>query len=155
MERSRDAPRRRRVVACLAVLAGCGGNDASAPRAPGPEADRAAVQARVATYLRHYAAGDGVQACAQFTPALRDRSDAGAAANGDGTCAAALAALGPEVVAAMPAGFAAELADPAGVEVELRGDQALATLTGPTANHLRVVRDGDRWLIDDLGVPAG
>jgi hypothetical protein len=143
------------VVACLAVLAGCGGDGAKAPQRPGPDADRAAVQARVAAYLRHYAAGDGAQACAQFTPGLRSRSDARAAANGERSCAAALAALGPAIVAAMPAGFAEQLADPGGVRVELRRDHALATLTGPTANHLRLVRAGDRWLIDDLGVPAG
>jgi hypothetical protein len=143
------------VAACLVVLAGCGGDGASAPQRPGPEADRAAVQARVAAYLRHYAAGDGARACAQFTPGLRSRSDARAAANGDRSCAAALSALGPEIVAAMPEGFAEQLADPAGVRVDLRGDRALATLSGPTANHLRLVRTVDDWLIDDLGVPAG
>jgi hypothetical protein len=143
------------LLACLAVLAGCGG--AGAPGTPGPtaEADRAAVQARVAAYLRDYAAGDGVRACAHYTPALRARSEERAAANGDGSCAAALAALGPELVAAMPAGFAAELADPAGVRVELRGDRALATLTGRIGHRLGVVRAGDRWLIDELGVPTG
>jgi hypothetical protein len=141
------------VAACLAVLAGCGGDDGGAPSGTSAEADREAIRARVAAYLRHYAAGEGGQACAQFTPALRSRSDARAAANGDRSCAAALSALGPEIVAAMPAGFAERLADPAGVRVELEGDRALATLTR-SANHLRLVRAGDRWLIDDLGVPA-
>jgi hypothetical protein len=136
------------LLACLAGLAGCGGGEV--PSAT-PDADRAAVQARVAAYLRDYAAGDGARACAHFTPGLRARSDARAAANGDGSCAAALAALGPELAAALPDGLAAE---PATVRVELRGDRALATLNG-SGHRLRVVRAGDRWLIDELGVPTG
>jgi hypothetical protein len=100
------------------------------------------------------AAGDSERACAQFTPSLRSRSDARAAANGDRSCATALSALGPAIVAAMPAGFAERLADPAAVRVELRGDRALARLTEPSANHVRLVRAGDRWLIDELGVAA-
>lgn len=144
------------LVASLAVLAGCGADERERPRA---DDDRAAIQQRVATYLRHYSAGEGERACAQYTPALRARSDARAAANGDGSCAAALAALGPEIVRAIPAverdAFTARLVDPAGVRVELRGDRAIATLDGVAANRLRLVRTGERWLIDELGVPTG
>jgi hypothetical protein len=144
------------LVASLAVLAGCGGAERERP---GADADRAAVQERVATYLRHYAAGDGERACAQYTRALRARSDARAAANGDGSCAAALAALGPEIVRAIPAAereaFTTQLTDPAAVHVELEGGHALATLEGVAANRLRLVRSGDRWLIDELGMPTG
>jgi hypothetical protein len=43
----------------------------------------------------------------------------------------------------------------AGVRVELRGDRAIATLDGVAANRLRLVRTGERWLIDELGVPTG
>jgi hypothetical protein len=143
------------VLACLAVLAGCGGDDAAAPARAAPGADRAAVQARVAAYLRDYAAGDGMRACAHFTPALRTRLDTAAATSGDGTCEAAFGALGPALVAALPAGFADELADPGAVQVALDGDRALATLSGAGGNRLRVVRAGDDWLIDALGVPTG
>ena len=69
-----------------------------------------------------------------------------------------LSALGPEIVAAIPAGerdaFVRTLGDPAGVAVELRGDRALATVAGRGARRLLLVRDGGRWLIDDLAVPA-
>jgi hypothetical protein len=144
------------LVASLAVLAGCGGGERERPRAGD---DRAAVQQRVATYLRHFAGGDGERACAQYKVALRARSDARAAANGDGSCAAALAALGPEIVRALPAAereaFTARLTDPGAVRVELDGERALATLDGVAANRLRLVRAGDRWLIDELGVPTG
>jgi hypothetical protein len=141
------------ISVALLLLTGCG----DAAMQPGAD-DRTAIQQRVATYLRHYAAGEGERACAQFTAALRARSEDRAAASGNRSCAATLTALGPEIIAAIPADrrdeFAARLRDPASVRVELHGDRATAAPAGARA-RLGLVRQGGRWLIDDLGLPGG
>lgn len=132
----------------ILILAGCGGEEA--PRkaaAPDAAADRRAVAERTAAYLGAYVAGDGAQACAQLrTPPER--------------CVETLSAVGPAIVERLPReqrrAFRLAVSDPAAVQVELAGDRATAGLApaAPGRQPMRValVRSGDRWLIEKLGV---
>ncbi len=149
----------RRGVPALVVLllvAGCG-------EEPGPSAakDRRAVQTRAATYVRAYLTGDGERACRQFTPALRRVSEL-RAKRGGLTCASALALVGPQLLAAVPAdqrdAFRKRASDPRAVHVELAGDRATAGFApaggGRAPMRLELARVGDRWLVDKLGTRA-
>jgi hypothetical protein len=132
----------------ILILAGCGGEEA--PRkaaAPDAAADRRAVAERTAAYLGAYVAGDGAQACAQLrTPPER--------------CVETLSAVGPAIVERLPReqrrAFRLAVSDPATVQVELAGDRATAGLApagdGRQPMRVALVRSGDRWLIEKLGV---
>jgi hypothetical protein len=133
----------------ILVVAGCGGEDRPEPKAAAPDAaaDRRAVAERTAAYLGAYVAGDGAQACAQLrTPPEQ--------------CAETLSAVGPEIVRRLPPeqrrAFKLTVADPAAVQVELAGDRATAGLApaaeGRQPMRVALVRSGDRWLIEKLGV---
>ena len=136
------------LVLCLLVLAGCG-DEARTPAAKRPDAaaDRRAVQERTAAYLGAYVAGDGARACANLR-----RPPEG--------CEETLAAVGPEIVRRLPPeqrrAFRLTVADPDVVHVELDGDRATAGLAsaadGRSPMRVALVRTGDRWLIDRLGV---
>jgi hypothetical protein len=62
-----------RIAAVCVLLAGCGAEtERTATRTPDrATTDRAAIQQRVAVYMKHMLAGEGEQACAQFTPEYR------------------------------------------------------------------------------------
>ena len=130
----------------LLALAGCGGDERGA-EAPTPAEDRRAVQERTATYLRAYVSGDGDGACAQLRRAPAD-------------CAATLSAVGPAIVERLPReqrrAFRLAVSDPDIVRVELAGDRATAGFAPPARERapmrIALVRVGDRWLIDRLGV---
>jgi len=152
------------VVALGLALGACGGDAEPAEREAGRDgaaADRRAVQERTATYLRAYLGGDGPVACAQLSPALRRSVDARAKAAG-GTCATALGAIGPKLLATLPAeqreAFTASVTDAAEIRVELDGDAALAGFApageGRVPARLKLERSGDRWLIAELGAQA-
>ena len=137
------------LLAIVVVLAGCGGDDASKQRAAGPDAaaDRRAVAERTAAYLGAYVAGDGEQACAQLRTAPAQ-------------CVETLSAVGPAIVERLPReqrrAFRLAVSDPAAVQVELAGDRATAGLApaaeGRQPMRIALVRTGDRWLIEKLGV---
>jgi hypothetical protein len=134
-----------RLLLPLLLLAGCG-EEAAKPAAEKPD-HRRAVQERTAAYLGAYVNGDGTKACAQLR-----RPPAG--------CVETLSAVGPEIVRALPPeqrrAFKLAVSDPDVVQVELRGERAtagLAPLTeGRAPMRVALVRDGDRWLIEKLGV---
>jgi hypothetical protein len=146
--------------ASLILLAGCGAETerAAAPRPAGATAasDRAAIQARVAAYVRHTLTGDGAQACAQFTPAYRRSMDQRAADGGLGDCAEVLSTYGEIVSTDLPEDFVREAATPDRVIVLLEGDRAQASVKTPSgglsAKRTSLRRVGSRWLIDELGV---
>jgi hypothetical protein len=140
------------------ILAGCGAETerTATVRPDRAASDRAAIQQRVAAYLRHMLAAQGSEACAQFTPALRTSLDQRAAEAGIGSCAAVLSALGETLSTGLPQGFAAEAAKPERVIVMLQGDTAQASVKSPSgrlsAKRTSLRRVGARWLIDRLGV---
>ena len=131
----------------ILILAGCGGDEAPKKAAPDNAADRRAVAERTAAYLGAYVAGDGEQACAQLRKAPAQ-------------CVATLSAVGPEIVRRLPPekrrAFRLAVSDPAAVQVELAGDRATAGLApaaeGRQPMRIALVRTGDRWLIEKLGV---
>jgi len=131
----------------LLLAAGCGGEDATPAKQPDAAADRRAVQERTAAYLGAYVRGDGERACAQLRRAPAE-------------CVATLSAVGPEIVRRLPPeqrrAFRLAVSDPAALHVELAGDRATAGLApaAPGRQPMRValVRTGDRWLIEKLGV---
>ena len=142
----------------LALLAGCGGaaEPVKTAATPDPAQDRVAIQKRVAAYVRHMMAGDGRQACAQFTPEYRRDADERAKAGGIGTCAEVISFYGEALEDTMPAGFVEQAADPKRVIVTLRGDHAQAAMRstdgGPSIKQTTLRRVGSQWLIDGLGV---
>src|SRR3954468_1889299 len=105
-------------VVLSVLLAGCGGHaERTATAQPAVKrdraaSDRAAIQERVAAYMRHMLAGEGAEACAQFTPTLRRSMDTRATDAGIGDCAEVLSAFGETVSTGMPKGFAEDAATP-------------------------------------------
>jgi hypothetical protein len=130
----------------LVILAGCGGAErvATATRTPDrATGDRAAIQARVAAYLRHMLAGEGEQACAQLTPGYRRDLDTRAADAGLGDCATVLSGYGEIASAGETKAFLRDAAKPGRV---VTPDRKLST------KRTALRRVGTRWLIDELGV---
>jgi len=131
----------------LLLTAGCGGEDARPAKQRDAAADRRAVQERTAAYLGAYVGGDGERACAQLRKPPAE-------------CVATLSAVGPEIVRRLPPeqrrAFRLTVSDPASVHVELAGDRATAGLAPAAAGkqpmRVALVRTGDRWLIEKLGV---
>jgi hypothetical protein len=150
---------------CLTVLAGgCGASEKPNPAATDTsEADRRAIAEHVAGYLRAYASGDGERACAALTPELRERSDRLAAERGFDGCAEVLRRVGPKLLAAPGPDerdrLLARISDPSKVVVNLTGDTATAGIEpfrpGRDTSQVGLTRRGDRWLIAELGLPAG
>jgi hypothetical protein len=143
----------------LVILAGCGGAErvATATRTPDrATGDRAAIQARVAAYLRHMLAGEGEQACAQLTPGYRRDLDTRAADAGLGDCATVLSGYGEIASAGETKAFLRDAAKPGRVIVLLQGDRAQASVVTPdrklSTKRTALRRVGTRWLIDELGV---
>jgi hypothetical protein len=144
------------VVVLLAAVAGCGGEAERARPAAEPEADRRAIAEHVSGYLRAYATGDGARACAGLTPALRGRSASGL------SCAELLRRVGPKLLTAVGPGEREALldrvSDPANIVVTVTGDVATAGVEplrpGRSTSRVRLSRQGGRWLISELGLPA-
>ncbi|MDA0165888.1 hypothetical protein OM076_36825 [Solirubrobacter ginsenosidimutans] len=152
---------RRALLLLLVLLAGCGTEPAAAPKRAKPDAqqDHAAIQARVAAYVKYMLAGDGARACAQFTPAYRRDLDARAKDAGIGDCAEVLSAYGQTVSTGMPKRFAADAAKPERVVVLQEGDTAQASVKSPSGGlsvkRTLLRRVGSQWLIDELGLSRG
>ena len=154
----------RLAVACTALLllAGCGAESertagAKPTRTPDRAAsDRAAIQARVAGYMRHMLAGEGAEACAQFTPEYRRNMDERAADGGLGDCAEVLSTYGEILSTDLPKEYIREAVEPERVIVLLEGDRAQASVKTPSgglsAKRTSLRRVGSQWLIDELGV---
>jgi hypothetical protein len=141
------------LLALVLTLAGCGSEAASAPD---PAKDTAAIRARVVAYVSHMLAGEGAQACAQFTPEYRKDADARAAAAGIGTCAEVIGLYGEALKSSLPANFAKLATDPRRIIVIQEGDRARAAMRspegGPSLKQTTLRRVGSKWLIDSLGV---
>ncbi len=140
----------------LAALAGCGGEPERAQPKADPEADRRAVAEHVSDYLRAYAGGDGARACAALTPQLRESSQAG-------SCEEVLSRVGPKLLAAAGPGerdrLLDRISDPEKIVVSVKGDAATAGVEplrpGRDTSRVALSRQGGRWLISELGLPAG
>jgi hypothetical protein len=142
------------VMAALAVGA-CGGGDeggdepagGATTTAPPPEgggaSDEAAIRTTMITYIKAVAAGDGATACAQFTEKGKRIAASAPGAKAD-DCEGVI----DEVGAAFKQSDRERLGElkPEDVDVQVSGDAATATFRG--AQTARLVRRGDRWLID-------
>jgi hypothetical protein len=148
-------PRLALLLVAASIVAGCG------ERERDPAADRAAVQKRVSAYVAAMLAGDGERACAQLSPAYRADAERRARASGVGGCAEAIAFYGETISGTLPKGFARQAADPANVQVTLKGDAAEAALRLPggqvSIRRTTLRRVESDWLIDALGIarPTG
>jgi hypothetical protein len=140
----------------LVGVAGCGG---------GAAAGESDVQAAVSSYIRASAAGNGEQACAYYTPALRDEIDRKARANGLTGCAELLGSAVRYRLSQLPGDVQAEvreaIGDPENVDVEMgeRGERAEAALELPgeamTETRVALVKLPEGWRIEQLGVKDG
>jgi hypothetical protein len=141
------------VIAVLlaAAVSGCGGGLAS-----GDEGD---VQTVVASYVHAAADGNGRQACAYYTPRLRQEIDRKAKAAGLKGCTALLSSALPYRLSQLPAETARKvrdaIEDPGRVDVDMHGQSALAAIHLPsddlTDTRVEVVHEGENWRIDKLG----
>jgi hypothetical protein len=106
--------------------------------------------------MKHMLAGEGEQACAQFTPEYRRGMDTRAADAGLGDCATVLAGYGEIAAAGQSEAFLRDAAKPERVIVLLEGDRAQASVMTPdgklSTKRTALRRVGTRWLIDELGV---
>jgi hypothetical protein len=153
------------IVVLAGIAAGCASEDRPAPAAHDAATDRAAVVARVRTYLDAYVGGRAEQACAQYTPALRAQDDRRARDAGfGGGCPEVLAVVSRRLLDGLSPARRAELLRrlPATrVQVQLHGDRALATLTlageqTPSGRRMELRRVGATdWRISHLAVPIG
>jgi hypothetical protein len=138
------------------VTAGCG------LVAGGDERD---VKAALSAYVQAAAQGNGRQACAYLTPALRRRVDRLARSRHAGGCGAQLGTRLRYRLQTLPAAVRSEvmdgIADTGNVDVSVTGDRARATLRVPgdhlTETHATLVRTPDGWRIEHTAVrgPAG
>jgi hypothetical protein len=120
------------------------------------------VQATVSNYIRASVAGNGRQACAYYTPALRAQIDRGAQRQGLDGCEDLLGSAVRYRLSQLPADVRAEveeaIGDPGRVDVELTddGDRAQAALALPgeamTETRVALVRRPEGWRIERLGV---
>lgn len=137
-------------------LAGCGGAERVAAVATPTPDDRAAIQARVATYMGFLLAREGEKACAQLTPEYRRDMDRRAAGAGLGDCSTVLTGFGEIAAADRSGAYLREAAKPNRVIVLLQGDRAQASVKLPdgrlSASRTALRRVGSRWLIERLGV---
>ena len=142
--------------ALLAGAAGCGG---------GAGAGQSDVQTAVSSYIRASTAGDGEQACAHYTPALRAEIDRKARQNGLSGCTELLGSAVRYRLSQLPGDVQAQvrdaIGDPDNVEVEMaeEGDRAEAALELPgealTETRVALVKLPEGWRIERLGVREG
>jgi hypothetical protein len=151
------------VVAALA-LAACGDDDeggdepAGGATTTGPAAqsegggpsDETAIRTTMVTYIKALAAGDGATACAQLT-----ENGKRIAASVPGAKADDCEAVIDEIGGALKASDREKLGEvqPEDVEVRVSGDTSTATFRG--AQTAKLVRRGERWLIDSYGTRPG
>jgi len=145
-------------LACVLLvgLAGCG---------VGAGAGESDVQAAVSSYIRASAAGNGEQACAYYTPALREEIDRKARENGLKGCAELLGSAVRYRLSQLPGDVQSQvqeaIGDPDKVEVEMgeEGDRAEAALELPgeamTETRVALVKRPEGWRIERLGVREG
>jgi hypothetical protein len=152
------------IVVVAGIAAGCASEDPPQPAAHDAATDRTAVVERVRAYLDAYVDGRAEQACAQYTPALRAQDDRRARAAGfAGGCPEVLAVVSRRLLDGLSPARRAELVrrlPGTRVQVLLRGDRALATLTlagerMPSGRRMELRRVGADWRISHLAVPIG
>ena len=140
-------------AALILGAVGCGG---------GPGGAEGDVAAAVSNYVRASTAGNGEQACAYYTPALRSRIDRSARSRGLDGCAQLLGSALRYRLSQLPADVRQEveeaIGDPGRVDVDMaeEGDSAEAALELPgeaqTETRVALVRRPEGWRIDRLGV---
>lgn len=151
------------VVAALA-LAACGGDDEGSDErgggatttgpatqsTGGGTSDEAAIRTTMVTYIKALAVGDGATACAQLTEKGKRIAASAPGAKAD-DCEGVI----DEVGAAFKPSDRAKLGEvqPEDVEVRVSGDTSTATFRG--AQTAKLVRRGERWLIDSYATRPG
>ena len=145
-------------LACVLLvgIVGCG---------VGAGAGESDVQAAVSSYVRASASGNGEQACAYYTPALRKEIDRKARENGLKGCTELLGSAVRYRLSQLPGDVQSQvqeaIGDPDKVEVEMgeQGDRAEAALELPgeamTETRVALVRLPEGWRIERLGVREG
>jgi hypothetical protein len=145
-------------LACVLLggIVGCG---------VGAGAGESDVQAAVSSYVRASASGNGDQACAYFTPALRREIDRKARENGLKGCTELLGSAVRYRLSQLPGDVQSQvqeaIGDPDKVEVEMgeEGDRAEAGLELPgdamTETRVALVKLPEGWRIERLGVREG
>jgi hypothetical protein len=140
------------LLVLAAPVSACGEQE---PAVPDPATDRAAIQKRVAAYVGAMLSSDGERACAQFTPRYRHDAETRARGSGLEGCADAIAFYGDSVSTLVTADVAKKVAEPAAVQVTLKGNAAVAAVKVPggdlSVKRTTLRRVGTRWLIDSLG----
>jgi hypothetical protein len=142
--------------ALLVGVAGCGA---------GAAAGESDVQAAVSSYIRASAAGNGEQACAYYTPALRAEIDRKARANGLKGCTELLGSAVRYRLSQLPGDVQSQvreaIGDPENVDVDMgeEDDLAEAALELPgeamTETRVALVKLPEGWRIERLGVKDG
>ena len=136
----------------LALLAGCGAGCGA-----GGDADD--VRAVVSSYLSAAADGNGRQACAYYTPAMRRLARREARRQRMGTCARMLATTVRYRLASLPGAVRQDVTDAIGdreeLDVDMLGpDRARATFVAPHSavedTRATLVRTADGWRIERL-----
>jgi hypothetical protein len=145
-------------LACVLVvgIVGCG---------VGAGAGESDVQAAVSSYVRASAAGNGEQACAYYTPALRAEIDRKARENGLKGCTELLGSAVRYRLSQLPGDVQRRvqdaIGDPENVDVDMgdEGDRAGAALELPgdamTETRVALVKLPEGWRIERLGVKEG
>ena len=148
-------------TAAALVLGACGDDDdGDEPAAPttapatepkdGGTSDDAAIRTTMVTYIKAVADGDGATACGQLT-----ENGKRIAASAPGAKADDCEGVIDEIGAAFKPSDRARLGGvkPEDVEVKITGDSATARFRG--AQTAKLVRQGDRWLIDAYATQPG
>lgn len=154
------SPARRCALAALCALSALSALSCGAASESPALKERREIAERVASNVQARARGDGVAACAAYTPALRRAFER--SGGEPGACERASRAAASELTARVDPDDRTELVMELGqsdrIVVERRGGRATAEYDPPPAGisppPVALERVGGRWLISALDVPA-